>query len=64
VLRAEGRACRTKAHHDLALSALSRYARREAIVEVAGHRKHDVVSLAEALAGMPDRQLPCTAMAT
>ena len=35
---------------------------REAIVEVAGHRKHDVVPLAEALADMPDRQVSYTAM--
>jgi hypothetical protein len=35
---------------------------REAIVEVAGHRKHAVVPLAEALADMPDRQVSYTAM--
>ena len=37
---------------------------REAIVEVARHRRHDVVSLAEALADMPDRQVSYTAMLT
>jgi hypothetical protein len=35
---------------------------REAIIEVAGHRKHEVVPLAEALANMPDRQALYTAM--
>lgn len=35
---------------------------RDAIVEVATHRKHDVVPLAEALADMPDRQASYTAM--
>lgn len=35
---------------------------RDAIVEVASHRKHDVVPLAEALADMPDRQASYTAM--
>jgi hypothetical protein len=35
---------------------------REAIVEVAGRRKHDVVPLFEALADMPDRQVSYTAM--
>lgn len=35
---------------------------RAAIVEVASHRKHDVVPLAQALADMPDRQATYTAM--
>lgn len=35
---------------------------RTAIVEVAGHRGHDIVSLRTALAEMPDRQGPYTAM--
>jgi len=35
-----------------------------AIIEVAGHRRHDVVPLAEALAEMPDRQASYTAMLT
>ncbi len=37
---------------------------REAITEVAAHRRHDVVTLAEALADMPDRQAPYAAMLT
>jgi Nucleotidyl transferase AbiEii toxin, Type IV TA system len=35
---------------------------RSAIVEVAEHRNHDVVTLAAALADMPDRQQTYTAM--
>lgn len=35
---------------------------REAINDVARHRRHDVVPLAEALADMPDRQVSYTAM--
>lgn len=35
---------------------------REAIIEVAAHRKHEVVTLAEALADLPDRQPSYTAM--
>jgi hypothetical protein len=35
---------------------------RVAIVEVAEHRRHAVVTLAEALAEMPDRQVPYSAM--
>jgi hypothetical protein len=35
---------------------------REAIIEVVGHRKHDIVPLTEALADMPDRQASYTAM--
>ena len=35
---------------------------REAIVEVAEHRNHDVVPLAEALIDMPERQTSYTAM--
>ncbi len=35
---------------------------RAAIDDVAAHRRHDVVPLAEALANMPDRQVPYSAM--
>lgn len=35
---------------------------RAAILEVAEHRGHDVIALAEALADMPDRQRPYSAM--
>lgn len=35
---------------------------RSAIDEVAAHRQHDVLPLSEALADMPDRQVPYTAM--
>ena len=35
---------------------------RSALREVADHRRHDVVPLAEALADMPDRQAPYSAM--
>lgn len=37
---------------------------REAIAEVAAHRRHDVVTLTVALADMPDRQAPYAAMLT
>ena len=43
----------------LNISALSL---RAAIDDVAAHRYHDVVPLAEALANMPDRQVPYSAM--
>jgi hypothetical protein len=35
---------------------------RDAIDDVAAHRRHDVVSLAEALAHMPDRQVSYATM--
>lgn len=35
---------------------------RAAIIEVADHRRHEVVPLREALADMPDRQMPYAAM--
>lgn len=43
----------------LTLSAASL---RSAITDVADHRRHDVISLSEALAEMPDRQVPYAAM--
>lgn len=42
--------------------AVKAHTLREAIIEVASHRKHDIVPLAEALADMPDRQVSYTAM--
>lgn len=42
--------------------AISAPTLRDAIIDVAEHRKHDVVPLAEALANMPDRQASYSAM--